>query len=64
MGLFVTVDKLLTGFDPPPCIYRHIDKSIHELGRHQLLLACRQGHCDDAEPRDSQTRSLNAWPSK
>ncbi|MER8549363.1 hypothetical protein NKH41_27485 [Mesorhizobium sp. M1169] len=32
MKLLVVVDKLLTGFDAPPCTYVYIDKSIQDHG--------------------------------
>ena len=35
MKLLVVVDKLLTGFDAPPCIYLYIDKSMQDHGLFQ-----------------------------
>jgi type I restriction enzyme R subunit len=35
----VVVDKLLTGFDAPPCTYLYIDKSMQDHGLFQAL--CR-----------------------
>ena len=32
MKLLVVVDKLLTGFDAPPCTYLYIDKSMQDHG--------------------------------
>ncbi|MER9223614.1 hypothetical protein NKI48_33145, partial [Mesorhizobium sp. M0644] len=32
MKLLVVVDKLLTGFDAPPCTYVYIDKSMQDHG--------------------------------
>ncbi len=39
MKLFIVVDKLLTGFDAPPCTYLYIDNSIHDHGLFQAV--CR-----------------------
>ena len=33
MKLLIVVDKLLTGFDAPPCTYLYIDKSMQDHGR-------------------------------
>src|SRR5207247_9986133 len=32
MKVLVVVDKLLTGFDAPPCTYLYIDKSMRDHG--------------------------------
>ena len=44
MKLLVVVDKLLTGFDSPPCTYLYIDKSMQD---HDLFQAiCRTNRLD------------------
>ncbi len=37
MRLLVVVDKLLTGFDSPPCSYLYIDKSMQDHGLFQAI---------------------------
>jgi type I restriction enzyme R subunit len=37
MKLLVVVDKLLTGFDAPPCTYLYIDKSMQDHGLFQAI---------------------------
>jgi type I restriction enzyme R subunit len=44
MKLLVVVDKLLTGFDAPPCTYLYIDKSMHDHGLFQAI--CRVNRLD------------------
>jgi type I restriction enzyme, R subunit len=44
MKLLVVVDKLLTGFDAPPCTYLYIDKSIQDHGLFQAI--CRTNRLD------------------
>src|SRR4029079_9345222 len=44
MKLLVVVDKLLTGFDPPPCTYLYIDKSMQDHGLFQAI--CRTNRLD------------------
>lgn len=39
MKLLIVVDKLLTGFDAPPCTYLYIDKSMQDHGLFQAI--CR-----------------------
>jgi type I restriction enzyme R subunit len=39
MKLLIVVDKLLTGFDAPPCTFLYIDKSMHDHGLFQAI--CR-----------------------
>jgi type I restriction enzyme R subunit len=39
MKLLVVVDKLLTGFDAPPCTYLYIDKSMQDHGLFQASAA-------------------------
>jgi len=44
MQLLVVVDKLLTGFDAPPCTYLYIDKSMQDHGLFQAI--CRVNRLD------------------
>jgi type I restriction enzyme R subunit len=44
MKLLIVVDKLLTGFDAPPCTYLYIDKSMHDHGLFQAI--CRVNRLD------------------
>jgi type I restriction enzyme, R subunit len=44
MKLLVVVDKLLTGFDSPPCTYLYIDKSMQDHGLFQAI--CRTNRLD------------------
>jgi type I restriction enzyme R subunit len=44
MKLLVVVDKLLTGFDAPPCTYIYIDKSMQDHGLFQAI--CRTNRLD------------------
>jgi type I restriction enzyme R subunit len=44
MKLLVVVDKLLTGFDAPPCTYIYIDKSMRDHGLFQAI--CRTNRLD------------------
>ncbi len=44
MKLLVVVDKLLTGFDAPPCTYLYIDKSMQDHGLFQAI--CRTNRLD------------------
>lgn len=45
MKLLIVVDKLLTGFDAPPCTYLYIDKSMQDNGLFQAI--CRVNRLDD-----------------
>ena len=47
MRLLVVVDKLLTGFDAPPCTYLYIDKSMQDHGLFQAI--CRVNRLDDED---------------
>lgn len=47
MKLLVVVDKLLTGFDAPPCTYLYIDKSMQDHGLFQAI--CRTNRLDGAD---------------
>ncbi|EPR08132.1 type I restriction endonuclease subunit R [Ruminiclostridium papyrosolvens] len=44
MKLLIVVDKLLTGFDAPPCTYLYIDQSMHDHGLFQAI--CRVNRLD------------------
>ena len=44
MKLLIVVDKLLTGFDAPPCTYLYIDKVMHDHGLFQAI--CRVNRLD------------------
>ena len=45
MKLLIVVDKLLTGFDAPPCTYLYIDKAMHDHGLFQAI--CRVNRLDN-----------------
>ncbi len=45
MRLLIVVDKLLTGFDAPPCSVLYIDKSMQDHGLFQAI--CRTNRLDD-----------------
>jgi len=47
MKLLIVVDKLLTGFDAPPCTYLYIDKSMQDHGLFQAI--CRVNRLDGAD---------------
>jgi type I restriction enzyme R subunit len=47
MQLLIVVDKLLTGFDAPPCTYLYIDKSMRDHGLFQAV--CRVNRLDEEE---------------
>jgi type I restriction enzyme R subunit len=47
MQLLVVVDKLLTGFDAPPCTYLYIDKSMQDHGLFQAI--CRTNRLDSED---------------
>jgi type I restriction enzyme, R subunit len=44
MKLLIVVDKLLTGFDAPPCTYLYIDKAMQDHGLFQAV--CRTNRLD------------------
>ena len=44
MKLLIVVDKLLTGFDAPPCTFLYIDKSMRDHGLFQAI--CRTNRLD------------------
>lgn len=47
MKLLIVVDKLLTGFDAPPCTFLYIDKSMQDHGLFQAI--CRTNRLDGEE---------------
>jgi len=47
MRLLIVVDKLLTGFDAPPCSYLYIDKSMQDHGLFQAI--CRVNRLDSED---------------
>ena len=47
MKLLIVVDKLLTGFDAPPCTYLYIDKGMQNHGLFQAI--CRVNRLHDEE---------------
>ncbi|KAB2931507.1 MAG: HsdR family type I site-specific deoxyribonuclease [Leptonema illini] len=49
MKLLIVVDKLLTGFDAPPCTYLYIDKSMQDHGLFQAI--CRTNRLDGEEKK-------------
>lgn len=49
MKLLVVVDKLLTGFDAPPCTYLYIDKSMQDHGLFQAICRTNRLDSDDKE---------------
>ncbi|MBW7571250.1 type I restriction endonuclease subunit R [Caproiciproducens faecalis] len=51
MKLLIVVDKLLTGFDAPPCTYLYVDKSMQDHGLFQAI--CRVNRLDnDSDSKD------------
>jgi type I restriction enzyme R subunit len=49
MKLLMVVDKLLTGFDAPPCTYLYIDKSMQDHGLFQAICRTNRLDGDDKE---------------
>ncbi|MDP2992077.1 MAG: HsdR family type I site-specific deoxyribonuclease, partial [Deltaproteobacteria bacterium] len=49
MRLLVVVDKLLVGFDVPPCTYLYIDKSMQDHGLFQAICRVNRLDTDDKE---------------
>jgi type I restriction enzyme R subunit len=47
MKLLIVVDKLLTGFDAPPCSYLYIDKKMQDHGLFQAI--CRTNRLDSPD---------------
>ena len=61
MKLLIVVDKLLTGFDAPPCTYLYIDKSMQDHGLFQAI--CRTNRLD-GEDKTSATSSTTRTCSR
>ena len=49
MKLLVVVDKLLTGFDAPPCTYLYIDKNMQDHGLFQAICRVNRLDSDDKQ---------------
>lgn len=49
MKLLIVVDKLLTGFDAPPCTYLYIDKSMQDHGLFQAICRPNRLHDEDKD---------------
>lgn len=49
MKLLIVVDKLLVGFDAPPCTYLYIDKSMQDHGLFQAICRVNRMDSDDKE---------------
>ncbi len=49
MKLLVVVEKLLTGFDAPPCTYLYIDKNMQDHGLFQAICRVNRLDSDDKE---------------
>jgi len=49
MKLLIVVDKLLTGFDSPPCTYLYIDKKMQDHGLFQAICRVNRLHTDDKQ---------------
>ncbi|MBL4937788.1 HsdR family type I site-specific deoxyribonuclease [Clostridium sp. YIM B02515] len=49
MKLLIVVDKLLTGFDAPPCTYLYIDRKMHDHGLFQAICRVNRLHGDTKE---------------
>lgn len=49
MKLLVVVDKLLVGFDAPPCTYLYIDKSMRDHGLFQAICRVNRLDSDDKQ---------------
>jgi type I restriction enzyme R subunit len=49
MKLLIVVDKLLTGFDAPPCTYLYIDKHMQDHGLFQAICRVNRLDGDDKE---------------
>ena len=47
MKLLIVVDKLLTGFDAPPCTYLYIDKRMQDHGLFQAITRVNRLDTDD-----------------
>jgi type I restriction enzyme, R subunit len=49
MQLIIVVDKLLTGFDAPPCTFLYIDKHMQDHGLFQAICRVNRLHGDDKQ---------------
>lgn len=49
MKLLIVVDKLLVGFDAPPCTYLYIDKNMQDHGLFQAICRVNRLDTDDKE---------------
>jgi type I restriction enzyme, R subunit len=49
MKLLIVVDKLLTGFDAPPCSYLYIDKKMQDHGLFQAICRVNRLDSDDKQ---------------
>ncbi len=49
MQLLIVVDKLLTGFDAPPCTYLYIDKEMQDQGLFQAICRVNRTEEDDKD---------------
>lgn len=49
MKLLIVVDKLLTGFDAPPCSYLYIDKNMQDHGLFQAISRVNRLDSDDKQ---------------
>jgi type I restriction enzyme, R subunit len=49
MKLLIVVDKLLTGFDAPPCSYLYIDKTMQDHGLFQAICRVNRLDTDDKQ---------------
>ncbi len=49
MKLLVVVDKLLVGFDAPPCTYLYIDKNMQDHGLFQAICRVNRLHTEDKD---------------
>ncbi len=49
MKLLIVVDKLLTGFDAPPCSYLYIDKNMQDHGLFQAICRVNRLDSDDKQ---------------
>jgi type I restriction enzyme R subunit len=49
MKLLIVVDKLLTGFDAPPCTYLYIDKKMRDHGLFQAICRVNRLHDEDKD---------------
>ena len=49
MKLLIVVDKLLTGFDAPPCTFLYIDKTMQDHGLFQAICRPNRLHDEDKD---------------